>query len=130
MHEDIVTYFAYGSNMSERVISEVTPSAKMVGVARLSDWRLAFTRKSTRWKAGVADIVQSPGFWVYGVLYDIKENELEQMDRKEGAPKAYRRIDVTARASSGPVQAMTYTVSEPQFFEISPDAGYMGQIIS
>jgi hypothetical protein len=59
-------YFAYGSNMSPEVMVKVAPSAKVLGVGRLDDHRLAFTRRSTVWRAGVADIPECPGFSVTG----------------------------------------------------------------
>lgn len=70
------------------------------GTARLPNYRLAFTRKSVRWNAGVADILECPGFWVYGVLYEIHTDKLTKLDRKEGAPKAYQRIDISVRVDS------------------------------
>ena len=99
------TYFAYGSNMSRQVMAEVAPSAEVLDVGRLVDHRLAFTCKSTRWNAGVADIVECSGFSVYGVLYTIQANQLIELDRKEGAPRSYQRIDVSVSTDHGPVQA-------------------------
>ena len=121
-------YFAYGSNMSREVMAKVAPSAKVLDVGRLDDHRLAFTRRSTAWRAGVADIPECSGFSVYGVLYAIQPDELMALDRKEGAPSSYRHIDVTVITDRGPVQAMTYTVVKPEPEEVPPHADYLRQI--
>ena len=122
-------YFAYGSNMCREVMLKVAPSAKVRDIGRLDGHRLAFTRRSTVWHAGVADIPEYPGFSVYGVLYDIQPDELKALDRKEGAPSSYQQIDVTVNTDRGPVKAMTYTVVKPQLEEIPPHADYLRQII-
>src|SRR5258708_3862419 len=114
MTDGMINYFAYGSNMAEQVITAVAPSAAKIGIARLPDHRLAFTRKSVRWGAGVADVMECPGASVYGVLYAIRTDELDSLDRKEGAPKAYRRVDVTVLAEYRPIAAMTYAVVKPE----------------
>jgi AIG2-like family len=124
-----VRYFAYGSNMSPDVIGKVAPRAEVLGVGRIDDRRLAFTRRSTVWQAGVADIPEYPGFSVYGILYAIHPDELIAVDRKEGAPHSYQHIDVTVTMDPGPVKAMTYTVVEREREEIPPHPDYLRQII-
>lgn len=128
MSEDITYYFAYGSNMNEDVITSVTPSAKKVGIARLADFRLAFTRRSTRWKAGVADVLSFPGLSVYGIIYSIHRKELALLDRKEGAPKAYERISVSVRLNRTMTEVMTYSVTCPEPVEIAPHPDYLAQM--
>lgn len=122
-------YFAYGSNMCREVMAKIAPSAKVRDVGRLDGHRLAFTRRSVVWHAGVADIPEFPGFSVYGVLYDIQPDELIALDRKEGAPSSYQHIDITVNTDRGPVKAMTYTVVDPKLEEIPPHADYLQQII-
>ncbi|MCL6508076.1 MAG: gamma-glutamylcyclotransferase [Bryobacteraceae bacterium] len=60
------------------------PSARFVGVAKLPDHKLAFTRKSQRRKCGVADAVREPGSSVWGVVWEIDERDLGKLDRAEG----------------------------------------------
>jgi gamma-glutamylcyclotransferase len=67
-------------------IRERCPSARFLGVAILLDHRLAFSRfssSSTR-KCGVADVVESEGSEVWGVVYDIDERDIGNLDKKEG----------------------------------------------
>jgi len=79
-------YFAYGSNMDWDQIRERCPSARFLGIAVLLDHRLAFSRyssSSTR-KCGVADAVKYEGKQVWGVVYDIDERDIGNLDKKEG----------------------------------------------
>jgi hypothetical protein len=128
MTDGVTNYFAYGSNMAGEVITAVAPSAAKIGIARLPDHRLAFTRKSVRWGAGVADILECAGASVYGVLYAIKDDDLDGVDRKEGAPKAYHRVDVTVLAESRPIKAITYAVVRAESQEVPPRVDYLAEL--
>jgi hypothetical protein len=50
----------------------------------LNDHRLAFSRTSVIRGCGVADIVQEKGDRVWGVVYEIMDLELGQLDKSEG----------------------------------------------
>jgi gamma-glutamylcyclotransferase (GGCT)/AIG2-like uncharacterized protein YtfP len=76
-------YFAYGSNMDAEQMKERCPSAKFVCRAKLPSHRLAFTRKSVRRGCGVADILRDEMKDVWGVVYELLENELENLDKDE-----------------------------------------------
>ena len=77
-------YFAYGSIMDWDQIRERCPSARFLGIAVLLDHRLAFSRYSSTRKCGVADAVESEGSEVWGVVYDIDEVDVGNLDKKEG----------------------------------------------
>ncbi len=76
-------YFAYGSNMDAAQMKERCPSAKFVCRAKLLSHRLAFTRKSVRRGCGVADILRDETNNVWGVVYELHESELEELDKDE-----------------------------------------------
>jgi len=76
--------FAYGSNMNPRQMADRCPSARFVCVADLADHSLDFTRKSVRRNCGVADAVASPGGKVCGVVYEVSEGDLFELDASEG----------------------------------------------
>ena len=77
-------YFAYGSNMAWSQIRERCPSACFVCVAKLKDYRLAFTRKSIRLGCGVADALPEPSHDVCGVVYEIEEGDIGRLNKCEG----------------------------------------------
>jgi gamma-glutamylcyclotransferase (GGCT)/AIG2-like uncharacterized protein YtfP len=106
-------YFAYGSNMFERELKGYCPGALFLSKARLNDYRLDFTRFSETRQCGVGDVVKAKGFVVWGVLCDAPENEMPELDEKEGASRAYERKRVQVVLPDGAIrEAMTYMVRE------------------
>ncbi len=77
-------YFAYGSNMDWKQMKERCPSTRFVGIAVLSDHRLAFTRKSGSLCCGVADAVREVGRKLWGVVYEVSDLDLDSLDEYEG----------------------------------------------
>ncbi|RLG57648.1 MAG: hypothetical protein DRN95_05350, partial [Candidatus Hydrothermarchaeota archaeon] len=97
-------------------------------VAILENYKLAFTRKSKNRKCGVADIVESQEDKVYGVLYEIKESDLQKLDCKEGRKLcndeeagAYERdndikVIVIEKENEKEIEnVLTYKVRTPEF---------------
>jgi len=76
-------YFAYGSNMDWAQMKERCPSAKFVCRAKLPSHRLAFTLRSCRRRCGVADILRDETKDVWGVVYELPENEWKNLDKDE-----------------------------------------------
>ena len=66
-------------------------SAEFICRAELKGWRLVFNKKSEDGSAK-ADIEDSPGDSVIGVIYEIDENEKTRLDGKEDK---YEPISVT-----------------------------------
>lgn len=125
-------YFAYGSNMHPEEMSRWCSSARLLGTARLSEYRLAFTRTSVRNYpgSGVADLVAAPGQTVWGALYEISDQDLEVLDRKEAAGQAYEQVVVSVVGSDGtPTEAIAYAVIEKADPEVAPSQTYLGHVI-
>ena len=123
-------YFAYGSNLASRVIEAWCPGARFVGPARLDGFRLAFLRRSSRWKAGAADVVEAPGHAVWGALYAVTRAELEALDRKEFvADSGYRRRTVTVLLDGDEQRAATYEVVDKAHDELSPRSDYLALML-
>ena len=76
-------YFAYGSNMHSAQMKERCPLAKFVCRAKLPSHRLAFTLKSVERDCGVADVLPDDEKAVWGVVYELPENELKDLDKDE-----------------------------------------------
>jgi len=112
-------YFAYGSNMGQSVLrKERCPRAVQVGVAKIADHRLGFTRYSKKRGGGVADLVPAPGSVVWGAIFDLTHDGFEALDRAEGVRfDAYRRERRTVlRADGAALSVWTYIVvhKEPE----------------
>jgi len=76
--------FAYGSNLDWEQMKKRCPSARYCGVAVLPDHRLAFTRRSKTRNCGVADALPEKGSDVWGVVYEIAEQDVGLLDKSEG----------------------------------------------
>jgi gamma-glutamylcyclotransferase (GGCT)/AIG2-like uncharacterized protein YtfP len=127
--DPLTKYFAYGSNMT---LSEPPPprgTARVVGKAKLSDHRLAFTRDSCTWKAGAADVIPAEGMSVWGVLYEVDDDCLTWLDEKEGAGTAYDRAFVEVTADGQAHQAVTYLVRSKNLPELAPSPKYLEKLV-
>jgi len=121
-------YFAYGSNMSSAQLAAWDTPHRALGPAELPDHRLAFLRRSIRWRAGAADIVQAEGESVWGVLWELPFGAAE-LDVKESAGTGYRRRPVKVFLDGSPVEAMAYEVIEKAPTELRPRREYVQLMI-
>lgn len=139
-------YFAYGSNLNARAVSDWCrhhghrPPALQGGrPAVLDNYRLGFPIFSEYWGGGIADIVYDPGKYVMGVLFDLNDGELALLDRKvgrevDGAGRElgiYLRTEVkVAPLGKGQaVRAMTYQGVSVDRNHIPPTRHYMDLLI-
>jgi gamma-glutamylcyclotransferase (GGCT)/AIG2-like uncharacterized protein YtfP len=76
-------YFAYGSNLHSEQMKKRCPAATFVCRAKLPSHRLAFTLKSSERDCGVADVLYQEGKEVWGVVYELPENEMKDLDKDE-----------------------------------------------
>jgi gamma-glutamylcyclotransferase (GGCT)/AIG2-like uncharacterized protein YtfP len=77
-------YFAYGSNLDYQQMRARCPGHRVVGLASLQDYRLGFPLYSGEWGGGVAGLVRAHGQKVWGVVYELTESGLDELDRHEG----------------------------------------------
>lgn len=98
---------------------------KELGIAHLNDYRLAFTRKSTNWDAGVLDVIPSPGDQVIGVLYEISEEGQSRLRRREGYPKCYSEETIMVTFDGAPCPCITYMVVDKADKEFEPSEEYL-----
>jgi len=74
-------YFAYGMNTNNSVMSK---TSKRLGPAVLLDYKWEMLQ--------FANVFESQGDTAIGILWDIDEIELQDLDRREGYPTFYDRI--------------------------------------
>lgn len=118
-------YFAYGSNMSTSQFELRCPSARIVGKGYLKGYKLSFTYFSSGWQGGVADIVPDCDCEVWGVVYELSQEDLENLDFYEGFPKAYTRFQTEVTTPSGRIlEPWVYAVVEKNAF-VPPTKEYL-----
>ena len=86
--------------------------------AILTDYEMNFNKHSN--DGGKANIMDSPGYLVEGILYSVNEEDLLILDRYEGvASKQYKRYEIEVRDSSdSSIAAIAYKALKTG--EVSP----------
>jgi hypothetical protein len=126
-------YFAYGSNMlSERLKARCT-SATAQKVARADNYALTFCKKSQD-GSGKATISAATGGRVFGVVFDLEEGELLNLDQFEGAGKGYERKDdfqVEIADCRKPLGVVTY-IADPVYIDpnLKPYDWYLSLVVA
>ena len=121
-------YFAYGSNLNRKQMLERCPESKPAFTATLPNYRLVFLGWSRQWHGGVASIRPFRGEKVPGAVYEISEQCLRRLDKFEGYPRDYNRLNVTVFSEDGePVPAITY-IKAGQAEETKPTPEYLSVI--
>jgi gamma-glutamylcyclotransferase len=108
---ETIRYFAYDSNMDvDQIVERVGPVEK-VGNAKLPDWRLAFNRKGKD-HSGKANIVESPGDVVWGVVYELTRDQMGILEVL--FERGYRARELTAFDQSGnPLTVHAFIAKNP-----------------
>ncbi len=84
LEEDCMLYFAYGSNLDWEQMRKRCPSAQFVCIAMLPEHILDFPRYSSKRRCGVADVTACKGHTVWGVVYEIEEQDIAKLNQCEG----------------------------------------------
>jgi hypothetical protein len=141
-----VYYFAYGSNLNARAVSDWAkhhgfrpPAMKHGKSAVLDNYRLCFPIYSEYWGGGIGDIVYDPGKYVAGVLFDLPEHELKVLDAKVGRKVddqgreigVHKRTEVSVAVlgRKDQVVAMTYQGVNVEKYHIPPTQFYMDLLV-
>ena len=140
-------YFAYGSNLNSRAVTEWCrhygyrpPALKPGRSAVLDNYRLCFPIFSEYFGGGIADIVYDPGKYVAGALFDLTDADLKVLDAKVGRkldPAGEKEIGIYSRSQvkvsplgkGEPVMAYTYQGVAVEKYHIPPTQHYMEMVI-
>lgn len=117
-------YFAYGSNLDDVQLRQRCPGATLETVGTLQDFRLEFTVRSAGWDAGAADVVEYPGGRVWGLVFDLTDEDLESLDRFEGYPEHYGRFVARIDTLDGTLDSWVYSAERKHAF-VAPSRRYI-----
>lgn len=119
-------YFAYGSNMKCSRLEERTGVATDLGMATLKDYRIAFNKQSKD-GTGKTNIVSTERQDVLGVLYELSEKQLKELDHSE---KGYARVSLQVDLNGNAVDVQTYIALPESINEdLLPTTEYMRYLI-
>ncbi|MCX7607556.1 MAG: gamma-glutamylcyclotransferase [Bacteroidia bacterium] len=128
-------YFAYGSNMHIQQLEERVGRKGIVRkVGYLEGYEIVFNKpaKAKPDTIGYANIQPREGSVVYGVLYELTETEMEQLDQYEGAghPEHYQRKRMEIKVEGEkPVDAYVYIAYKTKE-GLRPTSKYLETIIA
>ena len=90
-------YFAYGMNTNNGVMSK---TSKRLGPATLLNYKWEMLQ--------FANVFESKGASALGILWDIDETELQDLDYREGYPSFYDRVTATVEHAGEQKKAWVY----------------------
>jgi gamma-glutamylcyclotransferase len=73
-------YFAYGADMNKMQVLSLGVKPVVVGIAKLTDHRLAFHGYSRTWDGAMETVVPAPGQEVWGVIYELTAADWDRLD--------------------------------------------------
>lgn len=121
--------FAYGSNLCFTQMLTRCPSARFVERAHLTGFSLIFASFSVKWTGGVAGLAIAKRARTPGVIYSISQNDLVKLDRIEGAPWFYERVDLHVRTVRDEHRRVyTYALIKGRDFILPPSREYLSTI--
>jgi len=97
-------YLAYGSNMDQLQMAGRCQGAEVVGRTYLKGWELTMP-----W---VANIEPCQGKKTPGLVWEITGENESALDRYEGYPFCYDKINVTVNVAGSAVSAMAYVMTD------------------
>ena len=131
-------YFAYGSctnieSFEGTIYGDgIKYPYSILGVGRLSNYKLAFTRKKSSGD-GALDIIESPSDYVLGVVYEIPKEAIYLIDKREGfcqSNPCYNRLDdFEILLGDEIVTVFTYVVADKHMEEVCPSEDYFNTVL-
>jgi cation transport regulator ChaC len=105
-------YFAYGENMDEVTLAARGVQFSRVCTGKVRNLRLCF-QKPGEDGTGKADLKDDRGAVTEGVVYDVPEASLANLDVYEGVDKGhYRRQTVTVQTPRGELECVLYRAAK------------------
>jgi gamma-glutamylcyclotransferase (GGCT)/AIG2-like uncharacterized protein YtfP len=81
--EAALLYFAYTARIEPERMSEVAPGAEFRFIAHLPQWGLDWPIVDQEWQGGLPTIVEDAGSTVWGAVFEVPEDEFDQLDKAE-----------------------------------------------
>lgn len=122
-------YFSYGVNLNPRVMDTFCHNSIFLSPGYIPDLKLRFDGQSKMRPGATANIQEAPGKIVWGAIYEIREEELRQLDDWEGYPTLYDRKQVTVLTADGLKYENVWVYFREGQVEGRPGPEYLGDVI-
>lgn len=117
-------YIAYGSNLNLGQMAKRCPTAEVIKVTYLQNYRLMFRGKGT----AVATIEKHKGNKVPILIWRLQPSDEHNLDIYEGYPHLYRKEMVKVTVGGRRVRAMVYIMNETLHPYGTPSRSYYDTI--
>lgn len=126
-------YFAYGSNMNPERLKKRNVNFYERKKASLKGYDLSFDKKAKDGEFGYATIQPSNDEQpIQGAIYEIDDKDLKQLDKYEGYPEHYDKIEVEILDENNiPVKAITYIAKPEKIVAgLKPTKEYLSHLLA
>lgn len=123
-------YFAYGTLLDLESMQSITPSAKSLGTMKLDGYRMGFA-KCHDGNSGGCTLVEEEGGVLYGIQYEMSDEDLATLDKAAGVDKdLWRHRPVAITDQDGNIfSSSTYFIPNPSGPE-APTDDYVRPILN
>ncbi|MBT3366233.1 MAG: gamma-glutamylcyclotransferase [Desulfobacula sp.] len=123
-------YFAYGTLLDIDEMTRFCPSAKSLGLMKLLDHKLKFSFCKKNSDNGGCNLESFPGNVMYGILYELPEQELRDLDRLSGHGEGlWTNMHINLVNEKGKtIPALTYVIPTPGG-DFTPSDDYVRPIL-
>jgi cation transport regulator ChaC len=126
--EAAMLYFAYGANMDEETLRARGVQFTKVCTGKVRNLRLVFHKPADD-GTGRADLADQKGAVTEGVVYDVPEASLANLDVYEGVDKGhYRRQTMTVQTPRGEMECIAYRAAKFKT-GLKPNPDYLRTVI-
>ena len=110
--------FCYGSNMSTDRITERCSSSTFISIAKVKGYKLLFN-KISKDKSGKANLIYTgDDSLVWGVIFDISENQKPLLDKAEGLGKGYNEYKLKVISDlEEEIECVCYIATEEKYLD-------------
>ena len=123
-------YFAYCTLLDEAEMQRFVPTARRGAIGHITGQRVVFERHGSNLETGGCNLSPADGQTVYGVLYDLTDEEFAQLDAISGVDRGlYTRFALRVMTDTGTVDAETYVIPNPGG-RFQPTATYVRPILA
>ena len=107
--------FIYADNLNPAQLKRRAPEHKFLFKAYLPDHTVHFSRFSSQWRCGLASITPSEGERVWGVVFELTEEDLKILDDFDGeVPEgAFRHLEATVMTEDEQKELVTTHAATP-----------------
>lgn len=122
-------YFAYCTLLDRDEMARFCPNAVPGDTGHITGWRVTFAAYAP--DRGGCHLVSDPGHTVFGIVYELSDEEMTGLDTISGVPQGfYERIDVEVTTGDDHVTpAITYVIPNPSG-PFRPSESYVRPILS